>query len=501
MYQVQDSAALISGHRRLLRRRRAATVPPAVVALGVTSLLTDISSEMVAAVLPLYLVASLGASPLLFGLIDGLYQGAAALVRIAAGFAGDRRRRHKQVAALGYGLSAVCKIGLLAAGSAFGAIAAIVLRRPHRQGHPHRPARRADLAQLAPGAPRRQLRRAPRDGHHRCDARAAAGVRAARGDPARLRRRLRRQLLLRDPRARRAPAVRAVGSAARGAARERGPGLRETVRLLGGRGMRRTSLAAAILGLATVSDAFLFLGVQRIADLPASAFPLLAVGTALAYMTLAIPAGRAADRWGRPRVLIAGYVLLLGAYGLLLAPLAALAVVAATPLAIGAYYACTDGVLMAMGSGLLPEHGARQRPRRPRDRDERRAAAGVSAVRPRVDAGGLPDGARRLRGSARRRARLRGALLPRGRADGRPQARLGRSRHWSPSACSAAARTSRPPRCAPATRPAIARRRQGRPPAARANPCSCSSTSTRYAASAASATSRGRRSTARVSAT
>ena len=88
-----------------------------VVLLGVVSLLTDVSSEMVATVLPLYLVYTLGFSPLAFGLVDGLYQGAGALVRVGAGFVADRWQRHKEVAGLGYGLSAISRLGLLVASS------------------------------------------------------------------------------------------------------------------------------------------------------------------------------------------------------------------------------------------------------------------------------------------------------------------------------------------------------------------------------------------------
>ena len=56
-----------------------------VVLLGFVSLLTDISSESVSAILPLYLTAVLGLSPLAYGFIDGLYQGVSALVRILGG--------------------------------------------------------------------------------------------------------------------------------------------------------------------------------------------------------------------------------------------------------------------------------------------------------------------------------------------------------------------------------------------------------------------------------
>src|SRR5437763_15098904 len=84
-----------------------------VVNLGLTSLFTDISSEMVSTVLPLSLVFFLKFTPLQFGMLDGLYQGGAALIRLVGGVAADRTNRYKEVAGLGYGLSALSKIGLL----------------------------------------------------------------------------------------------------------------------------------------------------------------------------------------------------------------------------------------------------------------------------------------------------------------------------------------------------------------------------------------------------
>src|SRR5688572_8288189 len=127
MYKVESSGALVRAHRTLTSRRTRRRVAPTVLLLGICSLLTDISSEMVATVLPLYLVSTLGFTPLQYGIVDGLYQGAAAFVRLAGGFIGDRRRRHKGVATFGYGLSAVCKLALAAVGSAFGAISAIIV--------------------------------------------------------------------------------------------------------------------------------------------------------------------------------------------------------------------------------------------------------------------------------------------------------------------------------------------------------------------------------------
>src|SRR5262249_34944254 len=126
MYQVADSQVVVRAGRALVRRGPAVHVSRTVVFLGFTSLFTDISSEMVTAILPLYLIYSLGLSPLQFGVIDGFQQGAASLVRVAAGFTADRFGRYKEVAVFGYGLSAVTRIGFLVVGRAWALIGALV---------------------------------------------------------------------------------------------------------------------------------------------------------------------------------------------------------------------------------------------------------------------------------------------------------------------------------------------------------------------------------------
>src|SRR5580765_7784821 len=128
MYQIADAKILFGAGSRLRSRGEGAVrVDRNVVLLGLTSLFTDISSEMVATILPLYLVYTRGLSLLEFGVVDGLYLGAAALVRIASGIVGDRRQRHKQVAAFGYGLSAACKLAFLAVSSVWTGFSAIVV--------------------------------------------------------------------------------------------------------------------------------------------------------------------------------------------------------------------------------------------------------------------------------------------------------------------------------------------------------------------------------------
>src|SRR5260370_1385100 len=164
-----------------------------VIFLGITSLLTDISAEMVSAVLPLYMLYQLQASPLQLGIVDGIYQGISGLVRLGAGLVGDRWRRPKGLA--------------------------------------------------------------------------AGGLRYASGGP---------------------------------------------VRLLCIPGFRKLVIAAGLLTLFTVSDAFIYIGLQRQGSFDLGLFPLLYVGTASFYLLLALPAGGLADRIGRRRLYLAGQLLMLG---------------------------------------------------------------------------------------------------------------------------------------------------------------------------------------------
>ena len=354
MYQVQDSRALVAGHRALLRTRATErAVPRTVVLLGFTSLLTDISSEMVAAVLPLYLVYAAGFTPLQLGIVDGLYRGAAAIAALASGFAADRRKRHKEVASLGYGLSAACKLALVAVGGAVGAIGAIVML--DRVGKGIRTAPRDALISLS--ASPKALGSA--FGVHRAmdTTGAMLGPLVAFG------------LLALAPLAFNTVFLVSFCFAMLGlgvivllvprtsavSAREAGPSLRAAADLLVVPRFRALVVAASLLGVATISDAFLYLALQRHLELAPMTFPLLFVGVSLAYMLLAVPIGRLADRVGRGRVFVAGYALLLPVYASLLVPAAGLPALAVALGLVGASYAATDGVLAALASATLDE--------------------------------------------------------------------------------------------------------------------------------------------------
>jgi MFS family permease len=131
-----------------------------------------------------------------------------------------------------------------------------------------------------------------------------------------------------------------------------GPGRWRARRLLQTGAFRRLCVVAALLGLVTVGDGFIYLVLQDSDDLPARAFPLLAVGTSLSFLVLAVPLGRLADRVGRWPVVVAGYGCLLGVYLLLATEVGPIWLVLAL---YGAFYAATDGVLSALAVPLLPE--------------------------------------------------------------------------------------------------------------------------------------------------
>ncbi|MBT2477197.1 MFS transporter [Streptomyces sp. ISL-94] len=332
-------------------RRR---VPAAVLALGAVSLVTDVSSEMVTAVLPLYLVLGLGLSPLQFGFLDGMFNGATALVRLLGGRLADRGGRHKRVAGAGYLLSALSRLGLLLAGGATAPITAALAA--DRLGKGIRTAPRDAMISLS--GPPETLGRS--FGVHRAmdttgallGPLAAFAVLWATADaydavfavsfcvgllgvvllvvyvPATA------EPAVPTPAAPKAPAYAAVRDPA----------------------FRRVLYAATLLGATTIGDSFLYLLLLRGLDLPPALFTLLPLGAAAVYLLLAVPAGRIADRTGRRPGFLLGHGALLGAYVLLLVPVSWPAVVGVLTL-LGIFYAATDGILMALAAPLLPARG------------------------------------------------------------------------------------------------------------------------------------------------
>jgi MFS family permease len=353
-----------------VRRRVAGTV----VLLGLVSMVTDISSESVNAVLPIYLTSILGMSTLAFGFVDGIYQGVSALVRILGGWIADRSDHPKWVAFIGYLISAVSRIALIPAKS-FGLISGVVT--VDRLGKGLRTAPRDAL--IAASSPPESLGRA--FGVHRAldtlgaligpllafwilnslvpnDFRAvfiASFAFAVVGVALLL-------LIVPDLRPRRQQAAKTASATDRAADVDAdvdadGPAVHKPARpslrhLRNGR-LGRLVVVAGLLGLLTIGDGFLYLELSERDSMATKYFPLLYVGTNFAYLALAIPFGRLADRIGRARVFVGGHVALLAAYLCAGGPATGAALSIICLLLLGAYYAATDGVLAAISGRIV----------------------------------------------------------------------------------------------------------------------------------------------------
>jgi MFS family permease len=83
-----------------------------IIILGITSLLTDISSEMIYPILPAFLVGTLGASPAILGLIEGIAESVASVLKVFSGYWSDKIKRRKPFTIFGYTNSALGKLFL-----------------------------------------------------------------------------------------------------------------------------------------------------------------------------------------------------------------------------------------------------------------------------------------------------------------------------------------------------------------------------------------------------
>lgn len=93
-------------------------VPRTVWALGLVSLFMDLSSEIIHALLPLFLTTTLGVSIVMVGLIDGIAEATASISKVFSGYISDRMDRRKPLILLGYSLGALSKPLFALAGSA-----------------------------------------------------------------------------------------------------------------------------------------------------------------------------------------------------------------------------------------------------------------------------------------------------------------------------------------------------------------------------------------------
>jgi MFS family permease len=276
-----------------------------VLVLGLVSLLTDISSEMIYPLLPLFLTVTLGAGPAFLGLLEGAAETTAALLKLAAGLASDRLPRRKPLVLAGYTLSSLAR-PLIALATAPWAVLAI--RLADRVGKGIRTAPRDAL--IADSVP--ADRRGTAFGFHRAMDHAGALV-----GP------LVATMLLAwftsDLRvvfwAAAVPGVLAVliiVTSVREVARRQPSDGRFLGDIPAGR-LRNYLLIIFLFTLGNSSDAFLLLRAGSL-GVPAGRLPLLWAFFHVSKMLTAVPFGALSDRTGRRRVIIAGWLVYAAAY-------------------------------------------------------------------------------------------------------------------------------------------------------------------------------------------
>jgi len=325
-------------------------VPRTVWVLGFVSLLMDTSSEMIHALLPVFLVSTLGASPALVGWIEGAAEGTASLTRFFSGALSDRLRRRKLLVALGYGLGAATKPVFALAATPLEVFAARIVDRTGKgiRGAP----RDALVADATPASMRGVaygLRQAlDTIGAFTGPLLAMALLAALGGD---LRAVFAVAIL---------PATIAVLLVVLGVEepREATTTVAEPIRL-GARSLRSLGTpfwAVATVGvvftLARFSEAFLVLRAQEV-GLPLVFVPVVMIAMNLVYAGASTPAGQLSDRVDRRLVLAGGLASLITA-DLVLASLGSVAGVLLGAGLWGLHLGLSQGLLAAMVADSAP---------------------------------------------------------------------------------------------------------------------------------------------------
>jgi MFS family permease len=329
---------------------RRSAIPLGVWVLGGVSLLMDTSSEMIHALLPIYLVSVMGASMEAVGVIEGVAEATASIVKVFSGALSDRLGQRKWLTAFGYGLAAITKPIFPLAGSLGWVAAARFLDRVGKgiRGAP----RDALIADVTPA----ELRGAAFGLRQALDTVGAflgpliaiALMAATAGAfrvvfwvaviPAFLAVAL-LVALVKEPETKNAPS----------AARPRFD--RAALARLGGAFWLVVGVAG-LFSLARFSEAFLVLRVQGL-GLPLALAPLTLVTMNVVYALAAYPAGALSDRFDRLTVAAIGFYLLIAA-DLVLAFAGGLLGAALGVALWGLHLGLTQGVLSAMVADAAP---------------------------------------------------------------------------------------------------------------------------------------------------
>ncbi len=323
-------------------------LPRAVWALGFVSLFMDFSSELIHSLLPIFMTTVLGAGALAIGLVEGVAEATAAMLKLFSGVVSDRIGRRKPLVVLGYGLAALSKPLFPLAGSIGLVFAARVTDRIGKglRGAP----RDAMIADLTPT----HLRGAAYGLRQALDSVGAVlGPLAAVALMLWLAGDIRSVLWLAT-----LPAFVALAIVLFGVNEPDG---RQAVRTrlsfagLGNLGARYWAVVAlgAVLTLARFSEAFLVLRALDI-GLAAAQAPLVMALMAGCYALISYPAGRAADRGWR-RALLGWGLLALVCADLLLAAATSSGLLFVGVALWGAHMGLTQGLLSTLVADASPE--------------------------------------------------------------------------------------------------------------------------------------------------
>lgn len=324
-------------------------LPTAIWVLGFVSLLMDISSEMIHSLLPLFMVGTLGASALVVGLIEGLAEATALIVKVFSGVLSDWWGRRKGLAVFGYALGALTK-PLFALASGTGLI--LTARLLDRVGKGVRGAPRdALVADLAPP----EMRGAAFGLRQSLDTVGAfMGPLLAVG-----------LMLLWNDNFRAVfwvavvPGLLAVALLLVGVREPERPSNEHRSNPIRRENLRRLSGAywwvvgvGAVFTLARFSEAFLVLRAEQ-SGVPLAFVPLVMVAMNLVYSVSAYPFGKLADRMNHRTLLALGLAVLIAA-DLVLASSAHWATVLAGVALWGVHMGMTQGLLATMVADTAP---------------------------------------------------------------------------------------------------------------------------------------------------
>jgi MFS family permease len=328
-------------------------LPRPVKTLGLVSLLTDASSEMIYPLLPAFLTGTLKAGPAFLGVVEGLAEALAAFVKIGSGALSDRVARRKPVVVAGYGVSSLTR-PLVALAQAPAHVLAVRLLDRVGKGMRSAP-RDALLAEVT--APEERGRAF---GFHRAMDHTGAMIGPLLASAALLVTGELRTVfalsaipaalamaalifLVREPTRKDVgpPAARESGASATGG--------------LAGRPFRRYLLVLAVFTLGNSSDAFLLLRAQE-AGVALAFIPLLWAFHHLVKAATSTWGGTLSDRWGRRRAILGGwalYGLAYAGFALVRSPLQVVSLFAV----YGLFHALTEGPERALVADLTGSEG------------------------------------------------------------------------------------------------------------------------------------------------